>query len=98
MFFKGYTTDTPQSMHRVHIWNQTKFSTNFIYHSGFSQIDKIGNNANIGIRGFAAWKKYSDKMLPPVGIEPRPLIASDSKNNTILSFYTNLTFACKTET
>ena len=35
-------------------------------------------------------------MLPPVGIEPRPLIASDSKPNTF--FYTNLTFACKTET
>ena len=30
-------------------------------------------------------------MLPPVGIEPGPLIASDSKSNT------NLTFACKTE-
>ena len=24
-------------------------------------------------------------MLPPVGIEPRPLMASDSKSNTILS-------------
>ena len=36
-------------------------------------------------------------MLPPVGIEPGPLIASDSKSNTI-PFYTNLTFACKTET
>ena len=34
-------------------------------------------------------------MLPQVGIEPGPLIASDSKSNTILS-YTN--FACKTET
>ena len=26
-------------------------------------------------------KKSSDKMLIPVGIEPRPLIASDSKSN-----------------
>ena len=26
-------------------------------------------------------KKSSDKMLPPVGIEPSPLIASDSKSN-----------------
>ena len=42
-------------------------------------------------------KKSSDKMLPPVGIEPRPLIVSDSESNTIL-FYTNLTFACKTKT
>ena len=25
------------------------------------------------------------KMLPPVGIEPGPLITSDSKSNTILS-------------
>ena len=30
-------------------------------------------------------KKSSEKMLPPVGIEPRPLITSDSKCNTILS-------------
>ena len=35
-------------------------------------------------------------MLPPVGIEPRPLITSDSKSNT--PFYTNWVFACKTET
>ena len=33
-------------------------------------------------------KKSSDKMLPPVGIEPRPLIASDSKPHTILSTLT----------
>ena len=30
-------------------------------------------------------KKSSSKMLPPVGIEPTPLITSDSKSNTILS-------------
>ena len=41
-------------------------------------------------------KNSNDKMLPPVEIEPGPLIASDSKSNTILD--TNLTFACKTET
>ena len=35
-------------------------------------------------------------MLPPVGIEPGPLITSDSKSNT--HFWTKLTFACKTET
>ena len=29
-----------------------------------------------------------DKMLPPVGIEPRPVIASDSKSNAILSTLT----------
>ena len=43
------------------------------------------------------WKKSSDKILPPVGIESGPLIASKSKSNTIL-LYTNWTFACKTET
>ena len=36
-------------------------------------------------------------MLPSVGIEPRPLIASDSQDQHY-PFYTNLTFACKTET
>ena len=30
-------------------------------------------------------KKSSDKMLPPVEIEPGPLITSDSKSNTLLS-------------
>ena len=54
-------------------------------HSGFSQTHNIGNNANIGIGGFTMWKKSSDKMLPPVGIEPQPLITSDSKSNTVLS-------------
>ena len=34
-------------------------------------------------------------MLLPVGIEPGPLITSDSKFNTLLS---GLTFGCKTET
>ena len=33
-------------------------------------------------------KKSSDEILLPVGIEPRPLIASDSKSNTILSTLT----------
>ena len=39
---------------------------------------------------FTAWKqkKSSDKMLPPVGIEPGPVIASDSKSNTIFSTLT----------
>ena len=46
----------------------------------FHKLDKIGNNANIGIRGFTAWKKSSNKMLPPVGID-----SLDSKSNTILT-------------
>ena len=33
-------------------------------HSSFSQIDKIGNNDNIDIRGFTTQKKSSDKMSP----------------------------------
>ena len=37
-------------------------------------------------------KKSSNKMLPIVGIEPGLVITSDSN-----TFYTNLTFACKTE-
>ena len=54
----------------------------------FHKLDEIGNNANIGIRGFTTWKKSSEKMLPPVGIEPRTLITSDSKSNTLLSALT----------
>ena len=51
---------------------------------------KNGNNANVGSRAFTAWKpvKIQWKMLPPVGIEPRPLITSDSKSSTILSTLT----------
>ena len=30
-------------------------------------------------------KKFEEKMLLPVGMEPGPLITSDSKSNTILS-------------
>ena len=41
-------------------------------------------------------KESSDKMLPSVGIEPRPLITSDSKSNTVLSGIT-MVFACKSE-
>ena len=55
---------------------------------GFSQTHNIGNNANIGIEGFTMLKKSFNKMLPPVGIEPGPLITSDSKSNTILSTLT----------
>ena len=54
----------------------------------FSQRDKIGNNANIGIRGPYYMKKSSDKMWSSVGIEPGPLIAYDSKSNTLLSALT----------
>ena len=40
-------------------------------------------------------KISSDKMLPPVGIEPETLIASDFKSNTILSIL-SLAFFCFT--
>ena len=59
-----------------------------VVNRGFHKLDEIGNNVNIGIRGFTAWKKSNDKVLPPVGIEPGPLIAFDSKSNTILSTLT----------
>ena len=40
---------------------------------------KNGNNANIGSRGFTMCKQKT------VGIEPGPLITSDSESNTLLS-------------
>ena len=46
---------------------------------------KNGNNANIGNRGFAMWKQKNPvENVTPRGIEPRPLISSDSKSNIIL--------------
>ena len=60
----------------------------FVGSQVFQKIDEVGNDANIGIRGFTTWKKFSDQMLSPVGIEPGPLIACDYKSNTILSTLT----------
>ena len=47
-------------------------------YSRFSQTHNIGNNANIGIRGF-------NKMLPLVGTEPRP---SDGNLGCLLWLWT----------
>ena len=54
--------------------------TGFLFNLGFSQTHNIGNNVNIGIRGFirSNQKKSSDKILPSVRIEPRPLIPSST--------------------
>ena len=52
----------------------------------FHKLDEIGNNANIGIRGVTRWNKIQWQNVSPVGIEP--LIASDSKSNTLLSTLT----------
>ena len=42
----------------------------------FYKLDEIGNNANIGIRGFTTWKQKnsSNRILPLASIEPGPLI------------------------
>ena len=61
----------------VESWFNWGPTTHHYKQSSFSQIDKIGNNGNIGIRDFTMQKKSSDKMLPPVGLEPRqPMILS----------------------
>ena len=54
---------------------------NFIeVYSRFSQTHNIGNNANIGIRDFTTWKqkKNSNKILPPVSIEPLTQVSKSS--------------------
>ena len=53
---------------------------------------KNGNNANIGIRGFISWKQKNSvtKCYPSEYWTTGPLIPSP--------LYTNLAFACKTET
>ena len=67
--------------------------------SGFPQAHNIGNNANIGIRALLRENKKnsSDKMLPPVGIEPGHLINLSFQVNHS-PFWANWAFACKTET
>ena len=47
--------------------------------SEFSQTHNIGNNANTGTRGLKT-KKNSNKILPPVSIEP---LAQDSKSSML---------------
>ena len=62
----------------------------------FLQTHIIDNNANIGIRDFTTWKqkKSSNKMLPLVSIEFLDLWFQVQHS----SFWTNMAFACKTET
>ena len=63
--------------------------------SGFSQIDKIGNNGSIGITSFTAWKKIKWQNVTPSGNRTR---ASYSLWFQVqhYPFHTKLTFACKT--
>ena len=52
----------------------------------FHKLDKTGNNANIGIRGFTVWKqKIPEKMLAQWGLNPGLWLTSRSKSNTLLS-------------
>ena len=73
-----------------------KFSNRLIFlgrgsKSGFShKLDGIAIMPILPSEVLLREIKSSDKMLPPVGIEPRPLIASDSKSNTILSIQWNI--------
>ena len=56
---------------------------------------KNGNNANIGIRGFISWKQKSQlQNATLVSIEPLDLWFQVQHT----PLYTNLAFACKTET
>ena len=72
-------------------WLITKTHT----YTGFSQINKIDNNANIGIREFTTWKKIQWQNVTPSGNRTR---ATRSLWFQVqhYPFYTNLTFACKT--
>ena len=68
-------------MRRIILYSETKLSWSVQFYSGFSQTHNIGNNANIGIRGFTTWKqKNSNKILPPVSIEP---LAQDPKSRML---------------
>ena len=59
---------------------------------GFSQIHSIDNNANIGIRYFT--KKIQQQNVTPSGNRTTGLGFEVQH----APFYTNLTFACNTET
>ena len=64
---------------------------------GFHKLDEIGNNANIGIRGFTTWKIIQWQNVTTSGNRtwaPHSLLFQVQH----YPLYTNLTFACKTET
>ena len=79
------------------IWKKTLINFNTI--RVFHKLDEIGNNANIGLRGFTTWKqkKSRDKMLPLVGTEPGPLMNLWFQVQHSPS-WTNWAFSCETET
>ena len=54
----------------------------------FTNFTKMPTLAFLSLLHENPQNKSSDKMLPLVGIEPGPFIASDSKSNTILSTLT----------
>ena len=53
----------------------------------FQKLDEIGNNANIGIRGFTTWSGNRTRAAHSLWFQVQHS-----------PFYTNLAFACKTET
>ena len=72
----------------VHQSSFSQLSNSASMNSGFSHTHR---NDNIGIFVFTVWKQKKipvTKCYPQVGIEPRPLIAYDSKPNTLLSTLT----------
>ena len=61
-------------------------STITIHHNRvFTNYMKLAIMPILASEALLSDKKNSDKMLPPVGIEPGPPIASDSESNTLLS-------------
>ena len=70
----------------------------FNYHNVRGFHKETGNNANIGIRDFTTWKQNSsNKMLPAVRIELRPLSNLWFQAQHV-PFWANWESACKTET
>ena len=57
---------------------------------------KNGNNANIGIRGFISWKQKKIQLQNATLVSIEPLDLWFQVQHAPL--YTNLVFACKTET
>ena len=85
--------------HTIAWWSLAERTVGSVAHQHvleFFESPKFGNNANIGMRGFynVKAKNSSNKMLPSVNIEPLNLWFQVQHS----PFWTNLAFACKTET
>ena len=87
LHFKDDDTRIVFHLRKFESWKQAHWKFAALHVAACNQVfHKLYENANLASEALLREnKKCGDKMLPLVEIEPRPLITSDSKSNTLLS-------------